>query len=175
MPIEQSKQPLAEERMAAVAQRLLDASRLCAIATVGSDGSAHVNTAYFAFGPELDLVWMSDSEAQHSRNIATQGTTAIAVYDSMQSWGKPDRGIQLFGSARELAGSEAAEAEALYAARFPEYERRDFGAYRFYAFRPEGIKLFDEQDLGAGRFVTARVEAGGRLSWDCTEVYRSGA
>ena len=82
--------------MADAARRLLDASSLCAIATVGPDGSAYVNTAYFAFSSELDLVWMSEPNAQHSRNIRERGTAAIAVYDSTQVWGRPDRGIQLF-------------------------------------------------------------------------------
>jgi Pyridoxamine 5'-phosphate oxidase len=37
--------------MRKAAQRLLEASTLCAIATVGPDGSAYVNTAYLAFSP----------------------------------------------------------------------------------------------------------------------------
>jgi uncharacterized protein YhbP (UPF0306 family) len=173
MAIEQSKRRTAAARLAAVARSLLDASTLCAIATNGPDGSSYINTAYFAYGPELDVVWMSEPNAQHSRNIRAQETVAIAVYDSTQSWGRQDRGMQLFGSARELAEADAGEAEALYALRFPDYEREQFGAYRFYAFRPDRIKLFDERELGGGRFVTARVEDGGRLSWQSTEVYRS--
>jgi uncharacterized protein YhbP (UPF0306 family) len=173
VPIEQSKRRVAERRLAAAARSLLDASTLCAIATIGADGSAYVNTAYFAFGAELDVVWLSEPQAQHSRNIRSRETVAIAVYDSTQKWGKPDRGIQLFGSARELPRSGAGDAEALYAGRFPDYEREQFGAYRFYAFHPNRIKLFDERNLGGGRFVTARVENGGRLGWEGTQVYRS--
>jgi uncharacterized protein YhbP (UPF0306 family) len=170
MPIEQSNRPVSSERLAATARSLLDASTLCAIATVGPDGPAHVNTAYFAFSPGLDLVWMSAAEAQHSRNIDARKTAAMAVYDSSQSWGKQDRGIQLFGSAQQAAESDA---EALYTRRFPEYDRERFVGYRFYVFHPERIKLFDEHNLGGGRFVTARVEQGGRLTWEVTEVYRS--
>lgn len=165
MAIEQS-------RMADAARSLLDASALCAIATVSDDGSAHVNTAYFAFSPELDVVWMSDPDALHSRNIRARGTAAIAVYDSTQLWGRQDRGIQLFGSAREL-GSDARDAAALYGRRFSEFDPGQFGAYRLYAFHPDGIKLFDERELGAGQFVTARVEPEGRLAWQSTEVVSS--
>jgi uncharacterized protein YhbP (UPF0306 family) len=159
--------------MADVARRLLDGSTLCAIATVASNGSAYVNTAYFAVGPELDVVWISDPQAQHSRNIRDRATAAVAVYDSTQRWGKPDRGIQLFGSARELSASEGAAAEAAYADRFPDYERAEFGDYRLYVFHPDRVKLFDERELGAGRFVTASLEPGGRLVWEETQVYRS--
>jgi hypothetical protein len=157
--------------MDAVAQRLLHASSLCAIATIGDDGSAYVNTAYFAFTPELDLVWVSESQAQHSRNIRERRTASVAVYDSGQTWGEPDRGIQLFGSAGEARRPD--EAEAVYAARFPGYDRESFRDYRFYLFHPERIKLFDEREFGGGVFVTARVEPGGRLVWDETQVYRS--
>jgi hypothetical protein len=163
-----ANEPMREERMAELARGLLDASALCAISTVKSDGSAYVNTAYFAFGPDFDLVWMSEPNAEHSRNIRERGTAAVAVYDSTQVWGRPDRGLQLFGSARE---AEVGEAEALYAARFPEYDRENFGAYRFYVFRPGRIKLFDERELGGGVFVAARVEAGGRLVWEETQQY----
>jgi uncharacterized protein YhbP (UPF0306 family) len=166
MAIEQS-------RLADAARSLLDASTLCAIATISDDGSAHVNTAYFAFSSELDLVWMSDPNALHSRNIRARGTAAIAVYDSTQLWGKQDRGIQLFGSARELGQSEAGDAEALYGRRFSEFEPDQFGTYRLYAFHPGRIKLFDERELGAGQFVTARVERDGRLVWQSTEVVSS--
>ena len=171
--IERSKQRVAAARLAAAARSLLEASTLCAIATVRRDGSAHVNTAYFAFGDALELVWISDPHAQHSRNIRDGKSVAVAVYDSAQAWGAPDRGIQLFGSARELVPSAADEAEAVYAHRFPGYAREQFRAYRFYVFRPNRIKLFDERELGGGRFVTARVKAGGRLSWERTDVVSS--
>lgn len=155
--------------MAAIAHELLDASTLCAIASVTPRGRAHVNTAYFAWTPTFELVWLSDPEAAHSRNIRADGTVAIAVYDSAQSWGGADRGIQLFGAARELAGGAVRRWEAVYADRFPEYG--DVTAYRLYRFRPRRLKVFDESTLGAGIFVTADVAGEGRLQWRRTEVY----
>jgi Pyridoxamine 5'-phosphate oxidase len=157
--------------MGDAARRLLDASSLCAIATVRPDGSAYVNTAYFAFSSELDLVWMSEPNAQHSRNIRERGTAAIAVYDSTQVWGRPDRGIQLFGTAREA--TDSSEAETMYAGRFSEFVPENFDAYRFYVFRPVRLKLFDEEEFGGGAFVTARVEGSGQLVWEETEIYGS--
>ena len=178
MTIERSKRPVAAARMAQAARRLLDASTLCAIATVAPDGGAYINTAYFAWSPELNIVWLSEPRAKHSQNVRAGGTVAIAVYDSNQSWGKPDRGIQLFGSAWEAdaaAAAAAADAETVYANRFPGYRRRGLGGYRLYVFHPSRLKLFDERELGAGRFVIARVDDSGRLSWERTEVYRSGS
>jgi uncharacterized protein YhbP (UPF0306 family) len=157
--------------MARTARGLLDASTLCAIATVSPGGSAHVNTAYFAWTPEFELVWMSEPRARHSRNIRANGSVAIAVFDSTQAWGRPDRGIQLHGSAREATD----ESDSAYAERFPDFRPGELGAYRFYRFRPRRLKLFDEQELGPGRFVTARIAAGGRLEWERTVIHRSAA
>jgi uncharacterized protein YhbP (UPF0306 family) len=171
VPIEQSRRPLAVARIRAEARRLLDASTLCAIATVSPGNRAHVNTAYFAWSREFELVWLSQPAARHSRNLRANPAAAIAVYDSSQSWEKPDRGIQLFGSAREVAAPAARPAERVYARRFPESAQADLSPYRFYRFRPSRMKLFDEAALGAGVFVTATVRSGGRIAWERTEIY----
>jgi uncharacterized protein YhbP (UPF0306 family) len=92
------------------------------------------------------------------------------VFDSDQVWGQPDRGIQLFGSTRQLPATEIARAESLYAARFPGYATPDLGAYRFYRFRIERLKVFDEAVFGAGVFVTATVHGGQRLIWERTDI-----
>lgn len=90
--------------MVALAAELLDASPLCAIATVSPSSRAHVNTAYFAWSRDFHAVWMSEPSARHSLNLGPNNTVAIAVFDSHQTWDEPDRGIQLFGSAVEAKG-----------------------------------------------------------------------
>src|SRR5688572_13452722 len=165
MPIESTKRPVSSRRLTALVGSLLDASTLCAIATVTPRGGAHINTAYFTWSPEFDLIWLSDPGARHSRNLDRNTSTGIAVYDSTQSWGESDRGIQLFGSAREVRGSVARDAERTYAARFPAYEPGELSAYRFYRFRPRRMKLFDETSLGGGVFVIATVR-NGQVAWE---------
>jgi uncharacterized protein YhbP (UPF0306 family) len=156
----------------ALTSSLLDASTLCAIATVSLRGRAYVNTAYFAWSDRFDLVWLSEARATHSRNLRTNAAAAIAVFDSTQRWGERDRGIQLFGSARMVAGRAAREAARVYAERFPKYGETQLGAYDLYRFRPSRVKLFDERVLGSGVFVTARVR-GGQVTWERTDVYDS--
>ena len=173
MAIERSNRPVAAARMAATARRLLDASTLCAIATVTAEGRAHLNTAYFAWSSDFDIVWLSEPRARHSRNLRANDSVAIAVYDSTQTWGKPDRGIQLFGSASEVRGDDANEAETLYTKRFPDFAEAAVSTYRFYAFRPRRLRLFDERALGSGTFVTARLTRDRRLTWERTDIYRS--
>ena len=175
MPIKRSTQASSPTRIAATARRLLDASTLCAIATASPRGAVHINAAYFAWSPLFDLVWLSDPGARHSRNLKAHASAAITVYDSTQVWGEPDQGIQLHGSAHEVASSRIEGAERLYARRFPTYADTDLGAYRFYRFRPRRMKLFDERALGSGVFVTAAVRGGGRLAWTRTEIYREQA
>ena len=167
MAITRSRRPIGTRRLAATARRLLDASTLCAVATAGQDGHAHINTAYFAWSAEFELVWLSEPQARHSRNIRANAATAVAVYDSSQTWGEPDRGIQLFGRANEATEPAA---ESVYRGRFPDFAARDFDGLRFYIFQPRRLKLFDERQLGAGTFVTARL-ARGRLVWERTEIY----
>jgi uncharacterized protein YhbP (UPF0306 family) len=173
MPTERSKRALPAERIMTAARRLLDASTLCAVSTVSGSGSAHVHTAYFAWTLEFDIVWLSDPSAGHSRNLRARPSAAIAVYDSNQTWGTSDRGIQLFGSGRELADRAAREAGAVYAERFPAFARKDLGAYRFYRVRPRRMKLFDERVFGEGVFVTATIRRGGEVTWDRTEIVRA--
>ena len=167
--IERVNRRVSARRLAELARQLLDASTLCAISTVARGERAHINTAYFAWDRDLTVVWSSHPDAEHSRHIAANGSVAIAVFDSTQTWGRPDRGLQLFGTAR----AAAAHAEAVYAARFPAYRDTELGGYRFYAFRPRRLKLFDERALGGATFVTARVARDGSLSWERTERYRS--
>jgi uncharacterized protein YhbP (UPF0306 family) len=171
--IERSARPVASARITTVARNLLEASNLCAIATVSHQGRAHINTAYFAFNRAFELVWLSDPHARHSAHIRTTATVAIAVYDSHQTWGTSDRGIQLFGSARESKGQNARKSGVIYARRFPGYREADFSSYRLYRFKPQRMKLFDEEGLGAGVFVTARVGPDGTVAWERSEVFRA--
>jgi uncharacterized protein YhbP (UPF0306 family) len=169
MPVRRIVKRPPTRRLVAMTRRLLEESKLCAIATASPGARAHVNTAYFAWGPAFEIVWLSAPEARHSRNIRANPSAAVAVYRSTQTWGDSDHGIQLFGTARELRGRDAEAAERLYAARFRAYDA-DLEAYRFYRLRPRRIKLFDERALGGATFVTVAVSSG-RLRWVRTESY----
>jgi uncharacterized protein YhbP (UPF0306 family) len=174
MPVRRSFRPVARRRIEESATALLDAVPLCAISTVSPRGTAHVNTAYFAWTSSFEIIWISSPNALHSRNIAARSTTAIAAYETRQHWGRPDRGIQLFGSSARLSEAAEVEAERCYAKRFPAYTLAARGHYAFYRFQPRRLKLFDEATFGGGTFVTARVNAG-RVGWERTDVSSSEA
>ena len=88
-----------------------------------------MSTAYFAWGPAFEIVWLSAPEARHSRNIGPIPHAPSPWYRSTQTWGGGDHS-QLFGAARELRGRDARSAEQLYAARFKSYDA-GLHAYRF--------------------------------------------
>ena len=124
---------------------------------------------YFAWNERLDVVWISDPDSRHSRNLAVNSSAAVTIFASDQRWGQSDRGIQLFGRAGRHSGRTAAEAEHTYSARFP-YDPAAADAYPVYRFRPREVKLFYERALGAGTLVTARVTGSG-LAWRRTDVF----
>ena len=156
-------------KLTQVARRLVNASTLCALATVWPGGRAHINHMYFAWNDRFDIFWISDPDSRHSRNLTGNPSAAVTVYDSRQVWGRPDRGIQLFGSARQVRGGAAREAQRAYSARFKEFDAAS-NELPYYRFRPRTVKLFDERSLKGGTLVTARVVGAG-LRWERTEIW----
>jgi general stress protein 26 len=144
----------------------MNASALCALATVTPGGRAHINHMYFAWNDRFDVFWISDADSLHSRNLKRNRSAAVTIYASNQVWGRPDRGIQLVGTAG-LAPKR--EASRVYARRFKDFdpESNDLPYYRF---RPTVVKLFDERSLAPGTLVSARVTRDG-LVWQKTEVW----
>jgi len=166
MTVERRSRRFSSERLERIARRLMNASPLCSLATVSPGGRAHVNHMYFAWGDRFAIYWISDRDSLHSRNLVRNSSAAMTIYASNQVWGRPDRGIQLFGSARETTVPEAARA---YSRRFRDFdpEENDLPYYRFV---PRWVKLFDERSLAPGALVTARVTQDG-LAWWKTEVW----
>ena len=148
----------------------MNASPLCSLATVSPGGRAHINHMYFAWDDSFDVFWASDPDSLHSRNLVRNSSAAVTIYDSRQTWGRPDRGIQLFGTGGVAGGRAAKSAELAYSKRFSSYDPSMSESYPFYRFRPRSLKLFDERALAGGTLVTARVTRNG-LAWLKTEVW----
>ena len=166
MTVERRARRFSSERLERVARRLMNASPLCSLATVTPGGRAHINHVYFAWNDAFEVFWISDPGSVHSRNLIRNRSAAVTIYASNQVWGRPDRGIQLFGTAGVTKAAEAARA---YGRRFRDFDP-EANELPYYRFRPRNLKLFDERALAAGTLVTARVTRGG-LSWLKTEVW----
>jgi hypothetical protein len=145
---------------------ILQATELCSIATVTPTGGAHISHVYFNWSSDLEFVFLSDPRSIHCRNILTNPSMAMTVYDSDQPWYRPGQGVHLWGRCAQAKGAWAPQAESLYARRFEGYAevlaaiRRDDRStfqYRFYRFTPRQIKILDEASFGGGVFVTAAI------------------
>ncbi len=119
MTVERRSKRWPAARLVTVTRRLMNASPLCAIATVSPRGGVYISHVYFAWTDSFDVCWISDPDSRHSRNLATKSSAAVTIYDSRQIWGRPDRGIHLFGAAAEVVGRSAREAGQAYVGRFP--------------------------------------------------------
>ena len=106
---------------------------------------------------------MSSDDANHSKNIETRSSLAVAVCDFSQDWDDLKSGLQLFGTCAVARGCDAHLAAKLYGRRFPAYERwiRDLdqtvehgNSSMFFMFIPRSLKLLQEAVLGEETFVS---------------------
>src|SRR5260370_31549135 len=118
----------------------MNASTVCALATVWPGGRAHINHMYFAWSAGFDVVWMSDPQSRHSRNLLANPSAAVTVYDSHQTWGRPDRGIQLFGTAGSGGGRGGAPSRTAPSGPFSSPHPLPAGADTPSPPRPTGAK-----------------------------------
>ncbi|HEY4153241.1 MAG TPA: pyridoxamine 5'-phosphate oxidase family protein [Pseudolysinimonas sp.] len=143
---------------------ILAATRLLSLATVGPDGTAHINTAFFAFDPRATLFVFSPPTTEHARNLTVNASAAATIFDSHQG---PElrRGLQLFGEMRMLDGAGAIGAHARFTTRFDDL-RQSAPSYadviatmtsRFFALTPHRVKIFDELLLNREEFVELRT------------------
>jgi len=190
MTIERIREPVSERRIRTSVMRILAETKLCSIATVAQGNRAHINTAFFAYSPNLELYFLSDPGSHHCRNLLANSSMAMTVFNSNQGWERPGRGIQLFGTGHRIQGRRADRAEATYSSRFPAFarwlrgttpgEKRQAARLRSYAlfrFMPNRVKILDETEFGGAVFIIAGVrrhrtrdgEARVELSWKGTE------
>jgi len=160
-----------EQRVRRSVFRILQDNLLCSIATVTEDNRAYINTAYYCYSDELELYFLSDPTSRHCRNLSINSSMAITIFSSIQKWGGPDRGMQLFGTGAQARGPQATKAEGLYGKRFTDYAKWNAGlntaavgrTYRFYRFNARKLKVLDEAEFGEAVFVIGVLRRIGRL------------
>src|SRR6266446_3452450 len=154
------------EKLHASVIDILNSTELFAMATVNSAGECHIHAAYFCFSDDLDIFSVSDVGTIHAKNIAEVPRVAVSVFDSHQPWDSGHRGLQLFGKCWQAGLIESARGLKIHASRFKAYGEymsdinpfeRDKSPYKFFVFRPESIKIFDENEFGEETFVIADV------------------
>lgn len=154
------------DRLEASILAILNSVELCSMATVTPTGEGYIHTAYFCYNAAFDLYFISDPSTSHCQNLIRSPSMAVAIFDTDQPWDKPHRGLQLFGKAWMASTLESAKALAIHATRFHAYGEyikainpleKDAMPYKFFVFRPESIKIFDEPEFGEETFVIAQL------------------
>ena len=64
------------------ARAIIDANRFMTLATADAAGVPWASPVWFAPDGERDFLWVSDPDAQHSRNLAVRPELAIVIFDS---------------------------------------------------------------------------------------------
>jgi len=99
--------------------RYLRAHHTMTIATVGQPGGApHAASVFYAMDDSLRLVFLSKPTSRHGLHIGQWAPVAVTVSEDYGEW-ELIQGVQLWGTARLLAGAAKAGAMALYLRRFP--------------------------------------------------------
>jgi uncharacterized protein YhbP (UPF0306 family) len=129
---------------------LLDEHTVFTLATTHDAAPHAVSLMYARDG--LALVWVSDPETRHSRDLAANPRAAATVARQYEDF-TSIRGLQMTGRARRLdGGDETAWALDLLTERYPFFERfragpaklaRHLEAAAAYRFDPETVTLVD--------------------------------
>jgi len=128
----------------------LDAHHVLSLATLGPSGPHATNLFYARDG--LELVWLSDPDTQHSRNIVAAPQVAATVAPDYSDFAVI-RGVQIMGVARRIEavddrGRLLALLEARYAflgelAEVPQKLRDAYARTAVYRLQPSRMVWID--------------------------------
>jgi hypothetical protein len=95
----------ADEQLVAHARELIDANRYMTLGTADADGNPWVTPVFYATADYASFYWVSQTDAVHSRNLASRPQLSIVIFDSTVSAGA-GRAVYMTATARELTGSD---------------------------------------------------------------------
>lgn len=94
-------------------RELLDNNRYLTLGTVDAEGRPWTSPVYFSWAGEWEFYWVSELEAQHSRNLAVRADVSLVVFDSTV---EPyhGRAVYAVGEVQQLAGDDLDRGVELY-------------------------------------------------------------
>ena len=98
------------------ALRYVEGHNVATLATAGPEGPWAAAVFYASTG--FTIYFLSSPTSRHGRNIGSNAEVAATIQEDYGDWHEI-KGIQLQGQARRLEGTERAEAEARFGAKFP--------------------------------------------------------
>ena len=91
--------------LATHARELIEANLYLVLGTVGPDGRPWTSPVYFSPAGEREFLWVSDSDATHSRHLAERPEVSVVVFDSTVA-PYHGRAVYAVGEARQLSGGD---------------------------------------------------------------------
>lgn len=145
---------------------IFSSNKLMSIASINKDQS-WINVAFYAFNNHLQLFFLTEIDAQHSKNLLANSSVAVSIFNSNQPWGPGKlQGLQLFGTCSKAEGIRLIEGGKLYIERFPDATKylgkpNDLldallGSW-IYVIYPQKIKILDELVFGEDTYVTIDI------------------
>lgn len=141
-------------------QHILESVELCSIATISENGTSHINTAFFCFTENLEIIFLSHPHSEHCQNIMQNSSVAVNVFDTKQKWGGDLLGLQIFGTCEPVQSGKKDWAFQVYCKRFPSYLKvfaSSLIGYKFYIINPAYLKITDEISFHDEEYVKVYV------------------
>ena len=138
------------EVLRAEIEAFLAAHNTVSLATVDDQGMPHAANLLYALDG-LVLYWMSDTETRHSRHIAVRPRVTATVAPDYADF-RLIRGVQIFGTARRLAGNDSLATVRRMVSRYgflaelangPAALRAAFDKAGFYCLEPSRLTYID--------------------------------
>jgi uncharacterized protein YhbP (UPF0306 family) len=125
---------------------LLAETSTLTLSTIDPDGTPRATPVFFAFDDQATLIFLSDRDTPHCRNLERQPAVAAALYPEVSEW-RELRGLQIKGRASTFPTSEQEAALAVFADRFPFVRDLEevVSQSEVYRLRPSWVRLVDNR------------------------------
>jgi uncharacterized protein YhbP (UPF0306 family) len=99
-----------------MAERILESVVYMTIATADADGLPWATPVWYAAASPTELLWVSEPDARHSRNLGDRPDVALVIFDSTVPIGGAEA-VYMDAVAEQLVGSELERAIEIYTRR----------------------------------------------------------
>ena len=148
--------PRVAEASAESARAIVDAGRYMTLATADAGGAPWASPVWYAPNGYAELLWVSDPEARHSRNLAARPEVAIVIFDSHVT---PGEGQAVYMAGRAGLAEDVEAGLRVFSARSVEQGLGDWTPERLGdRLRLYRAVLAEHWMLGAERDERVRVD-----------------
>jgi Pyridoxamine 5'-phosphate oxidase len=107
---------MTSEDHAAMGRRIVDTLMYMTLATADADGRPWASPVWYAPATYTELLWVSEPDARHSRNLAARPEIAIVIFDSTVAIGGAEA-VYMEAVAEQLAGPDVERGIAIFSGR----------------------------------------------------------